>query len=806
MTRPLREYSRKRNFAKTNEPAPRRERARKNGLKFVVQEHHASHLHYDFRLEWEGVLKSWAVPKGPSLEPGEKRLAVEVEDHPLSYASFTGTIPEGEYGAGEVFRWDSGTWEPEGDAAAGLRKGHLDFILRGQRLTGRWLLVRTRRSAGKPQWLLIKRSAETDEARKPPREKRAARQTTKRAPRKSPMPDFIEPELARLVNEPPEEAGWLHEVKFDGYRLQLHAHGKQVKILTRSGQNWTSRFPALAAELASWKLRSAILDGEAVVLDEGGRSRFQLLQNALEEGANRKVVYYAFDLLYLGGSDLRAYALEDRKNLLAELLGRKKSKLLRFSRHFESGGAKFLESSCRLHLEGMVSKRKDAPYESGRSAAWVKAKCGRRQEVVIGGYTEPKGSREHIGALLVGYFDRGQLRYAGKVGTGYSRETLEHLLAKISPLAKADSPFAKGKPPVRGTHWVEPRLAAEVSFSEWTQDGLLRAPVFLGLREDKPAIQIVREQESNPPKPARRKERDAHSPKAKLFEIPPRETITHPGKVLFRNPSLTKQDLADYYQAIAPRFLRYSGDRPLALLRCPEGEGRTCFMQKHMRERVPAGITIRSSRNDEFLTVSTAEGLRSLVQLGSLELHVQNGKTAHPTRPDQFVIDFDPGPGVPWKEVRRAAFTLRKMLEALHLESYVKVTGGKGLHVHVPIEPLYDEGEVKNFARALAEAMAARDPDRFTATMSKKARGGKIFVDYLRNGHGALAVAPYSVRARAGAPVALPVSWEELPRIRSAAPFSVKQALARLASPDPWENFGHRRQRLPLLKPATRAA
>lgn len=783
---PLHEYATKRNFGKTREPGAKLGKRRATGLTYVIQEHHASHLHYDFRLEWDGVLKSWAVPKGPSSTPGDKRLAVQVEDHPLSYGSFEGAIPKGEYGAGKVYQWDKGTWEPKNDAAEGFRKGRLEFALHGKRLHGNWLLVRTKLGKSKAQWLLIKRH---DDQEHP-----APTSTARLPAKRQPMPGFIAPQLARLVSRPPEGAGWLHEVKYDGYRLQIHVQQKRVTVFTRNGNDWTDKFPSIVKEFSGYGLDSAIVDGEAVVLDENGRSNFQRLQNALELGSKERVVFYAFDLLFLGGQDLRKVALVQRKAALKALLERKSGATVIYSEHFEVGAREFLKSACQLELEGIVSKRATAEYSSGRGDSWVKSKCSQRQEFVIGGYTEPDGSRSHFGALLVGVYQEDKLRYTGKVGTGFSNDTLKTIFTKLKKYETDESSFALKSPRGAGIHWIEPKLVAEVEFSQWTKDGLLRAPVFQGLRTDKKPAAIIRERPETPPEEILSKIEP---------ESDPFTGFTHPEKVLFAKPKVTKRDLADYYSVVAPRMLPHLKDRPLSLLRCPQGIGAACFFQKHFHEGTPKAVTNHKRgprRQEEYVTLESPQGLISLVQRGAVEIHAQNGRAPDPSRPGQLVIDFDPGSGVAWPEVRQAAFDLKQILDELKLTSFVKSSGGKGLHVHVPFSPEYPEEDVKAFAHALADAMVKRHPGAYTANMAKKEREGKVFVDYLRNGHGSSAVAPYSVRAREGAPVALPITWKELKDLRGANLFSLKQAMARMKTADPWAGFELVSQKLPLLK------
>lgn len=790
---PLAEYKKKRDFKKTAEPGAVFARTRKGApLTFVVQEHHASHLHYDFRLEWEGVLKSWAVPKGPSMDPGTKRLAVEVEDHPLAYASFTGTIPADEYGGGEVFRWDHGTWQPRGDAAAGLRKGRLEFTLKGKKLKGDWIIVRTGRPSRKPQWLLIKRhdsfasggeaslSSPEQKKKKKFAMARAARKGAAARTRRGEAP-FVPLQLARLVERPPVGEHWVHEMKFDGYRTEALLGGG-VRLLTRTGQDWTHRYPPIAAALGKLKVKEAVLDGEIVWADKNG-SDFQKLQNALSEEKHANLRYYVFDILSLNGEDLRPLPLGERKERLAKLLAPLKKSVVLYSEHFAKDAEKFLARSCDTKMEGIISKRIDAPYVSGRHDYWVKSKCKQRQEFVVGGFTAGEGARVGFGALLLGTFEKGKLRYVGKVGTGFSQRSLRELRRRLRALETAESPFAQGTPRARDTHWVEPKLVAEVSFANWTAEKRLRAPVFVGLREDKPAEDIRREEPAKP-------------------EL----TLSHPDKLYFEAEEITKLEVARYYAEVAPWMLPHVERRPLSLMRCPDGSGGECFFQKHMAESLPAFVkplkVAESAGNREQMTIDDAEGLLALVQWGTIEFHVWNSRGNE--NPDQIVMDFDPGPGVEWKQVVRAALELKEILDGLKLESFVKVTGGKGIHVHVPFAPRYGWDEVKAFAQTLAQEMASRRPSLYTTQIAKKARDKKIFLDYLRNGRTATAVAPYSLRAREMSAVAMPVSWEELKKLKGASQFTLKEALnwLRKRKRDPWARYFLVRQTIGILDPA----
>lgn len=758
----LREYEKKRNFRKTAEPKPKaRKSIAKNKKKaakplFVVQEHHARRLHYDFRLELDGVLKSWAVPKGVSLDPKVKRLAVQTEDHPYDYARFTGRIPEGEYGAGQVYRWDIGTWTPVGDPHDGLRKGHLEFDLHGQKLRGRFILVRTggkKSKAGpKSQWLLIKR---TDASARAEREATGKAATARVVKDKAPVKlEFIPPQLAKLEERPPLSDEWVHEIKYDGYRTQAHIVGRgrarEVKLYTRNGLNWTKAYPTIAEALKKLNVQTAILDGEVVWIDEDGQQNFQKLQNSIKNGKGENHTFFVFDLLHLDGEDLRELPLLERKKRLQKLLA-EVSEPIKYSEHYATPAADFFAATCKYGLEGMVSKRGDSAYFSGRGPQWVKVKCQKSDEFVIGGYTDAKGSRYGFGALLLGkYEDKGRhkdaLRYVGRVGTGFDEYTLRSIKKQLEAAETAKSPFAINVPRGKDIHWVKPRLVAEVSFAEFTDEKILRAPVFHGLREDKSPSEI---------------------------------NISHPDRVIYKEEGITKEQVVMYYQVVAEFMLAHLRDRPLALVRCQESSTDACFFQKHL------------PGEKEDIHIASEEELLQLIQFGALEIHTWNSRLPHKKKPDQFVIDFDPGPGVAWKEVIAAAFELKDMLDEMNLRSFLKVTGGKGLHVHVPIEPKATFANVKAFTKGIARQLVATNPDKYIAEMAKKKREGKIFVDYLRNGEGATAIAPYCLRARARSSVALPILWEELPGIESADQFTMAEALSHIAKreKDPWADY-----------------
>jgi bifunctional non-homologous end joining protein LigD len=799
---PLTEYNRKRDFKKTKEPAGKVVRKKSKKLTFVVQEHHASHLHWDLRLELNGVLKSWAVPKGPSMDPKDKRLAVQTEDHPMEYRTFQGTIPKGEYGGGEMFIWDSGTWEAleeTGDPSDAIEKGHMKFTLHGKKLKGEFVLVRTKwgSSDTKKNWLLIKHK---EDAKVRPIKKTAAKKVTaKKKSRligKDPWPDFIPPQLPRLVSDPPPEDGrWVHEMKFDGYRMQAHLKNGIGSFYTRNALNWSNAFPHLLHGIEKLPVTNAIFDGEIVAVDEEGKSHFQRLQNSLKSKKDTGLVYYVFDILYLDGRDLRKLPLLERKKILKEVLKKSRENIV-LSEHFETSAADFFAVSCEHQLEGIISKQGDAPYSSGRNDLWVKVKCTARQEFVIGGWTNPRGGRTGIGALLLGVYEEGRLRYSGRVGTGFDHATLNELKNTLKPLETKGSPFDVNSPKGKNsdTHWVRPVKVCEVSYGQITSEGILRHPVFVGMREDKPAKDIGMDKAKKIKKPAARGKKLARE-------------ISSPDKILFKKEGKTKQDVAEYYQTVGHVMLKYIGDRPLSLVRCPNGSEGTCFFQKHITGKIPESFHTFPVKEGEgegiYLSINSVEGLLELVQLNAFEIHAWGSNKDDYMSPDQIVMDFDPGPGVPWSEVVAAALELKEMLEDLDLKSFVKLTGGKGLHVHIPILPLYDWDQIKSFSQSLALELVARNPAKYVANMSKKLRTKKIFVDYLRNGYGATAVVPYSLRARPLSAVALPVEWSELKKIKDPQEFTMDKALRKIKTrkKDPWEGMLRLKQRINILKP-----
>jgi len=850
---PLREYRRKRDFKTTPEPTGGSHR-KGTGPRFVVQKHDASRLHYDFRLELDGVLKSWAVPKGPSTDSKVKSLAVEVEDHPLDYADFEGTIPAGQYGGGTVMVWDRGTWTPEGDPHRGLQQGKLTFGLDGEKLHGRWTLVRMAgRDRDKKNWLLIKRS--DDDAPVKPRashkeagrdrsvtsgrtmdeiaaaadrvwhsNKAAAPKQSSSRPRrrrsrpvklnkaelpgarKTPLPARLAPQLATLVAEVPAGNEWLHELKYDGYRILARINGEQIDLLTRRGNNWSQRFPSAVQALAELNLGAAILDGEIVALDEHGATDFQRLQNWLQLGNDKSLVYYVFDAPYLGGFDLMRTPLARRKAALEKVLkagGRKDDGLIRYSDHLAGQGGQIAEYACQAGLEGVVSKRADSPYVSGRTGSWVKFKCLQRQEFLIGGYTQPSGRRNGFGSLLLGYYQQGKLRYAGHVGTGFTQQSLAELTKRLQPLRTGRPAFEK---PLHSTArqratWVRPELVAEVEFSEWTEDGMLRHPSFKGLREDKPAAQTGQEQAAREPAAKKSRKREAPAsngdPSGQVAGV----ALSHPDRVYYPELKLTKVDLARFYESIAEWVLPHLVNRPLTMLRCPDGRTGQCFFQKHLAEKLPAALRTVDVREKtatrKYVVIDDLSGLIALVQRGVLELHPWGAPADDLEHPDRLVIDLDPGEGAPWKAVIEAAREVRDYLAALELKSFVRTTGGKGLHVVVPLIAEASWDEHKEFAAALAQTLATRSPKKYLATMSKAERKGRVFIDYLRNQRGSTSIASYSTRTREQATVATPLRWTELsPRLRPER-FNVQTLPKRLATrSDPWSDFFEVRQRL----------
>ena len=830
-TDPLATYRKKRNFAVTPEPeaggdAATGERA------FVVQKHWATRLHYDFRLELDGTMKSWAVPKGPSLDPADKRMAVHVEDHPIAYNTFEGRIPEGEYGAGDVIVWDRGTWTPLVDPREGYRDGHLKFELNGQKLHGRWALVRMKPRPGQKEgWLLIKekdahaRAASeysvTDalpgsvvDATTPAKKRasaKAAKGQAKTAPAKraskttanktaatpaarqpatrsrarpgtpiDALPAKLSPQLATLADHPPGDPDdWVFEVKFDGYRMLARVDGKDVKLVTRNGHDWSAKLPHLVDAIRAMKLAPCWLDGEIVVLDEAGIPDFQALQNAFDQRRVRDVVYYVFDLPIHARRDLRGEPLAERRRMLESLMDKSASHTVRQSDTIVAAPRDILDSACRMGLEGVIAKRIDSRYAERRTSDWIKLKCTRRQEFVIGGYTDPQGTRSGLGSLLLGYYDGDRLLYAGNVGTGFTEATLADLKKKLSGIERGTRPFAARTPLDAKAHWVEPKLVAEVSYADWTEEQRVRHAVFHGLRLDKDARAVTLEAPAPvPPPPA----------------IHGSVKVSHPERVIDPSTGITKLALVEHYARVAPLMMEHLKGRPVSLVRAPDGITGTQFFQKHVESAPMLGLkTLDPALDAEqlpLLEVARPEGLMMAAQMNVIEFHTWNAHKSNIARPDRMTFDLDPGQGVEWRVMQESAHLVRAFLQELGLAAFLKTSGGKGLHIVVPLKRLYDWDTVKDFSRAIVQHLATTLPQRFSAKSGEKNRVGRIFIDYLRNGYGATTVAAWSARARPGLGVSVPVDWAELDGLASGAHWTVANVAARVATGNaPWAAY-----------------
>jgi len=958
----LAKYRSMRDFHITAEPAGQTSDgiAEKALLPFCIQKHAASHLHYDFRLGWKGVLKSWAVAKGPSYFVGDKRLAVEVEDHPMEYGGFEGIIPAGQYGGGTVMLWDQGTWEPQAghtDVDMDLRDGQLKFVMHGTKMKGRWALIRMGGRAAterKPNWLLIKEHDEFERARDAEvvteaeslsvvtgrdleqisrngdhvwnsketagtgqawyrkvghddSEVAGSENSTKSASEKSPkvtalgmeynsrlqglpketQPGFLKPQLAS-EGSPPEGKGWIHELKLDGYRIQARKDGAAVQMLTRRGLDWANRVPAMAQAVARLPVHTVTLDGEVVVLRKDGTTNFADLQASFQEGAHNPLTYFCFDLLHLEGRDTRGLPLAERKAILIECLAKGDKDEIRVSEHLEGSGAAIFQKACELHAEGIVSKRAEAPYRSGRGEIWVKSKCLREQEFVVGGFTYSSDGEDRIGSLLLGYYDEdGRLMYAGRAGTGFTQKMRRILRDRMGLLRVTKAAYQAVPPEAkRGAIWVRPELVAQVRFATWTAEDLVRQAAFLGLREDKAAKEVRREGAEVAPKPKIEREHGRRSwaagkrlKRTAVFEAPgerssgeeaaPSSTVsevevenvivkfyvrrrtpknpatveaehmeaklkagsskpfeptantrktrattsihrteehapvrlTHPHKLLDASSGVTKQMLADFYWAVADRMLLHISGRPLSLVRCPEGAEKPCFFQKHVNHMLPKGIGAvpvpdkRTGVPEDYITLSTTEALAGLAQIGVLEVHPWGSRNTDLERPDRLVFDLDPDETLGWNAVAEAAADVRNRLKAIGLKSLLKTTGGKGLHVIVPIAPEMEWPAAREFTYAFVRSMERARPDVYLTKMTKAARAGKIYLDYLRNERGATAVAPYSPRARAGMEVSVPLAWSDL-KLAERPVFRVSEFLGWMARlrKDPWAGINEMQQ------------
>jgi bifunctional non-homologous end joining protein LigD len=883
-------YRKKRQFGAT--PEPRGRKGPRGGHRYVIQKHAARRLHYDLRLELDGVMKSWAVTRGPSLNPNDKRLAVHVEDHPIEYNAFEGTIPEGEYGGGTVMIWDRGTWTPEGDPHRGYAKGHLVFDLKGEKLHGRWHLVRMRGRADDrhDNWLLIKGK---DEEARGPRDKdileeksrsvttgrsieeiaagkggrkqvwhsdrtdaaksesktsfkqrirniaarptarprtKAAKSSWQAADKKSEkphgsdaarskLPAFVTFSLATLYDQPPSGSDWLHEIKLDGYRMQARLDHGKVRLLTRKQQDWTHRFKPVAEAVAVLPAKTALLDGEIVVEDEKGVSSFSLLQTDLKEGRDR-FVYYVFDLLYLDGRDLTGAPLVERKAALAKLLkGSSKTGVIRYTEDFEAGGPFILKKACDIGLEGIISKRRDAPYRSGRTDNFIKTKCHGRQEFIVAGYTPSTALPKAIGALTVAVHENGVLRYAGRVGTGYTQKMAHDLFRRLDPLRVERRPIELPADERRkDVVWVQPKLVVEAEFAGVTHGGVLRQASFKGIREDKPAEEVVREipkartagaqkqfeQKSTRLAAGKTKQstgntkpiRASNNKDAAVAAV----RLTHPDRVYWPDVGITKRDLAEYYVGVWDWIKPHILGRALSLVRAPEGTGGETFFQKHIAANIKSSALRRvvPGKDHDVIAVETVGDLVALVQSATLEIHVRGSRLDSLESCDRIVFDLDPGEGVAWPQIVAAARETRERLRALKLESFVKLSGGKGIHVVVPIADV-DWDTTKLFAQQVASAMAADSPKLYLATITKSLRKDRIFIDYFRNSREATSVAAYSTRARPGAPVSAPVTWERLPRTTGGNDFTLPDLKKRLKD-DAWADIGKIRQKLPEIR------
>ncbi|MYM84766.1 DNA ligase D [Duganella sp. FT50W] len=799
----LKTYKAKRNFTITPEPVEGGE-VGSEALAFVIQKHWASRLHYDFRLELDGVMMSWAVPKGPSYDTHDKRMAVHVEDHPISYNDFEGIIPPKQYGAGKVIIWDKGIWRPLDDPHKALKDGNLKFEIHGHKMHGRWVLVRIKGKGEKQEpWLLIKENDEYARAAEEfsvvdemPDSVKALPLPTAASPApalkdapKAEMPETLSPQLATLVDAPPASAGdWLFEVKFDGYRLLARIDGADIRLITRNGNDWTHKLQPLRKQLAKLKFPPGWYDGEIVVHDENGRPDFGLLQNAFDEDNPGDIVYFLFDVPFHKGRDLRDLPLEQRRVLLREIMAGRASENVRFSTALNAPPQDMIAAACQMGLEGIIGKRKDSRYTARRAGTWIKLKCGQRQEFVIGGYTDPQGSRTGFGSLLLGTHDKdGKLQYAGNVGSGFNAASLQDLTSKMERLVADKSPFAPSRDIDKKAHWLKPTLVAEVSFGEWTHSGSIRHAVFQGLRKDKRAAGITRET------PQHVKEKpDMHT--TIEGKLPKSLKVTNPDRVIDKQSGATKITLIRYYALVSSLMLPHLKGRPVSLVRAPEGVGGELFFQKHAEvSRMPGVKQLKPSLDPDhppMLEVPTEEGLLSAAQMNVVELHTQNASATTYEKPTRMVFDLDPGKNVTWDQVKEAAQLMRAFLTELELPAFLKTSGGKGLHVVVPVKPGYGWDDVKAFSQAIVAHMAQTIPERFVVKSGPRNRVGKIFIDYLRNGRGATTVCAWSARTRPGLGISVPITWDELDGLRSADQWTVANVHARLdVGNTPWDDY-----------------
>lgn len=805
MTVQLNEYNQKRNFERTFEPEGKTENSEES-LRFVVQHHLARREHYDLRLEWNGVLLSWAVPKGPSYDTHDKRLAVRVEDHPLEYRNFEGTIPKGEYGGGVVMLWDEGYWEPYVNVDEGLSEGMLKFVLKGRRLKGKWALIRLKGKAGetKDNWLLLKEKDEYVKAEEGMSEftisirtGRTMAEIEKGQDEKITKNPFYKADvqLAKLVKTVPEGDDWLYEMKYDGYRIMAFVEGNNARLITRNGNDFSKRFYEISSSLIDWaKGRAFVLDGEVVITDESGKTDFQALQNYLKNKKSQNLTYIIFDLLALDGVDIREQPLVKRKEILENLM-KDAPKRLYYSRYVKGYGKESFAAACESNMEGIIGKKVDSTYNGTRNDDWVKLKCDKRQEFVIGGYTLSDKRISGVSSLILGVYEGDKLVYAGRAGTGFSESDMKVLEIKFEKIKRVESPFIetpKSKPNEK-IIWLEPELVAEIKFAEWTKENLLRQASFKGIRTDKSPKDIKRE------KPQDETELNSISEtveiqtkvNAKGFVIEGVK-ISNPDKVLFNNPEITKEDVIRYYQSVSERMLPYVSHRILSIVRCPKGVSQTCFYKKHpgpgSKGIVTMPISSDSKEAEEYFYIENITGLISEAQMGTLEFHIWGSSVEQLEMPNMMVFDLDPDEGMELGRVRQGVEDVKNILDELSLKSYLKVSGGKGYHVVVPLKPYADWNKFHDFAKQVAEVMEYKWPERYTSNVRKASRKDKIFIDWIRNARGATSIAPYSLRARKGAKVSMPISWNELNTVDPDG-INIEEALLRIGGNDPWEGF-----------------
>lgn len=826
MTEKLKSYNQKRNFPRTLEPEGITELSQE-GLRFVVQHHLARRDHYDLRLEWDGALLSWAVPKGPSYNTRDKRLAVQVEDHPLEYRNFEGTIPKGEYGGGVVMLWDEGFWEPFGDVDEGLREGMLKFVLKGRRLKGKWALVRMKRKASEKEdnWLFLKEKDEyvqtidgISEFTISIRTGRTMAEIEEGEDEKLTQNPFssTEVQLAKLVQKVPEGEDWLYELKYDGYRILAYIEGNSVRLITRNGHDFTGRFQEVADALVNWAhVRAMVLDGEMVITDPEGKTDFQALQSYMKNPQGKNLTYIIFDLLALDGADLRGRRLIDRKEVLEALL-EDAPRNLHYSRHVAGKGKESFKAACEGGMEGIIGKKADSIYRGARNEDWIKLKCDKRQEFVIGGYTLSNKKTSGISSLLLGVFEGQELIYAGRAGTGLSSRDTKELEEKFKSIQRTEPPFSAAPKPRSGEKitWLEPKLVAEIKFAEWTEEQQLRQASFKGLRTDKNPRDIQREkaddvmqsqalaQEGDEellyPASSQKGERPMKA-NGKDTIIIEGIKISNPNKVIFADPEITKADVVRYYAKVAERMLPYVSHRVLSIVRCPKGVAQTCFYKKHPGPGSKGIVTIplltSDGKTEEYFYIETITGLVGEAQMGTLEFHIWGSRVDQLEKPDMMVFDLDPDEGMDLSRVRQGVRDIKDILAQLSLNSYLKTSGGKGYHVVVPLKPSVSWDAFNDFAKRVVQVMEQKWPDRYTSNVRKDKRTNKIFIDWIRNGRGATSIAPYSLRARAGAKVSMPITWEELDKVAPDA-IDMAEALRRSAGNDPWQGFFQNEQRL----------